>query len=34
VVLDHGTVVHSGSASELLGNPELLDHLLGVAQVD
>jgi branched-chain amino acid transport system ATP-binding protein len=34
VVLDHGTVVHSGSASELLDNPELLDRLLGVAQVD
>jgi len=27
-------VVHSGSASELLDNPELLDRLLGVAQVD
>ena len=34
LVLDHGTVVHSGSASELLNNPELLDRLLGVAQVD
>ena len=34
VVLDHGTVVHSGSASELLDNPGLLDRLLGVAQVE
>jgi branched-chain amino acid transport system ATP-binding protein len=34
VVLDHGTVVHSGGASELLDNPELLDRLLGVAHVD
>ena len=34
VVLDHGTVVHSGSAQALLDQPELLDHLLGVARVD
>ena len=34
VVLDHGTVVHRGSAQELLQHPEQLDRLLGVAQVD
>jgi branched-chain amino acid transport system ATP-binding protein len=34
VVLDHGTVVHSGDAAELLASPDLLDRLLGVAQVD
>jgi branched-chain amino acid transport system ATP-binding protein len=34
VVLDHGTVVHSGSAKDLLDQPELLDRLLGVARVD
>ena len=34
VVLDHGTVVHSGSAQALLEQPELLDHLLGVARVE
>jgi branched-chain amino acid transport system ATP-binding protein len=32
VVLDHGTVVHSGSAKELSAAPELLDRLLGVAR--
>ncbi|AMO24635.1 ABC transporter ATP-binding protein [Ramlibacter solisilvae] len=32
VVLDRGTVVHSGSAHELLAAPELLDRLLGVAR--
>jgi branched-chain amino acid transport system ATP-binding protein len=32
VVLDHGTVVHSGTASELSASPELLDRLLGVAR--
>jgi branched-chain amino acid transport system ATP-binding protein len=32
VVLDHGTVVHSGSAQELSEAPELLDRLLGVAR--
>jgi branched-chain amino acid transport system ATP-binding protein len=32
VVLDHGTVVHSGSAQELSDAPELLDRLLGVAR--
>ena len=32
VVLDHGTVVHSGPASELKDAPELLDRLLGVAR--
>jgi len=34
VVLDHGTVVHSGSAQVLLDQPERLDQLLGVARVD
>ncbi|MDB5843783.1 MAG: amino acid/amide transporter ATP-binding protein 2, family [Polaromonas sp.] len=32
VVLDHGTVVHSGSADDLRDQPELLDRLLGVAR--
>ncbi|MEY8877764.1 MAG: ABC transporter ATP-binding protein [Leptothrix sp. (in: b-proteobacteria)] len=32
LVLDHGSVVHSGSAAELLDQPEQLDHLLGVAR--
>ena len=32
VVLDHGTVVHSGNAEELREQPELLDRLLGVAR--
>ena len=32
IVLDRGTVVHSGAADELLGSPELLDRLLGVAR--
>ncbi|MBC7377203.1 MAG: ABC transporter ATP-binding protein, partial [Burkholderiaceae bacterium] len=32
VVLDHGTVVHSGTAQALLEAPELLDKLLGVAR--
>jgi len=32
VVLDHGTVVHTGSAAELAAAPELLDRLLGVAR--
>ncbi|MBC7436367.1 MAG: ABC transporter ATP-binding protein [Bdellovibrionales bacterium] len=32
VVLDHGTVVHSGTAKALLEAPELLDKLLGVAR--
>jgi branched-chain amino acid transport system ATP-binding protein len=32
VVLDHGSVVHSGSARELADAPELLDRLLGVAR--
>jgi branched-chain amino acid transport system ATP-binding protein len=32
VVLDHGTVVHWGSAKELAAAPELLDQLLGVAR--
>lgn len=31
-VLDRGTVVHSGSASDLQEQPELLDRLLGVAR--
>jgi branched-chain amino acid transport system ATP-binding protein len=30
VVLDHGEVVHAGSAQELRDQPELLDKLLGV----
>jgi branched-chain amino acid transport system ATP-binding protein len=33
VVLDHGTVVHSGTAEDLREQPELLDRLLGVARV-
>lgn len=32
VVLDHGTVVHSGTAQDLRDAPELLDKLLGVAR--
>jgi branched-chain amino acid transport system ATP-binding protein len=32
VVLDRGTVVHSGTAQALREQPELLDHLLGVAR--
>ncbi|MBC7602853.1 MAG: ATP-binding cassette domain-containing protein, partial [Ramlibacter sp.] len=32
VVLDRGTVVHSGAAAELRAQPELLDKLLGVAR--
>jgi len=32
VVLDHGTVVHSGTAQALRDAPELLDKLLGVAR--
>ncbi|MEC5212651.1 branched-chain amino acid transport system ATP-binding protein [Polaromonas sp. CG_9.5] len=32
VVLDHGTVVHSGDAQELREQPELLNQLLGVAR--
>lgn len=32
VVLDRGTVVHSGTAQELREQPELLDRLLGVAR--
>ena len=32
VVLDRGTVVHSGTAQELRDQPELLDRLLGVAR--
>jgi branched-chain amino acid transport system ATP-binding protein len=31
VVVDHGAVVHSGPSSELLGNPPLIDKLLGVS---
>jgi branched-chain amino acid transport system ATP-binding protein len=34
VVLDHGTVVHSGAAEDLREQPELLDRLLGVARVE
>jgi branched-chain amino acid transport system ATP-binding protein len=32
IVLDHGSVVHTGAASALLAQPELLDKLLGVAR--
>jgi branched-chain amino acid transport system ATP-binding protein len=32
VVLDHGTVVHSGAADALLADSELLGRLLGVAR--
>ena len=32
VVLDHGTVVHQGSAQALLEQPGLIDKLLGVAR--
>ncbi|MES2946189.1 MAG: ABC transporter ATP-binding protein [Pseudomonadota bacterium] len=32
VVLDRGTVVHSGTALELREKPELIDRLLGVAR--
>lgn len=32
VVLDHGTVVHSGAAQSLQEQPELLERLLGVAR--
>lgn len=32
VVLDHGTVVHSGTAQSLQEQPELLERLLGVAR--
>ena len=31
-VLDHGSVVHSGTAQSLLDQPELVDRLLGVAR--
>ena len=31
-VLDRGTVVHTGTASDLSAQPELLDRLLGVAR--
>ena len=34
VVLDHGMVVHSGSADDLREQPELLDRLLGVARAE
>ncbi len=34
VVLDHGNVVHSGAASALAGQPDLLDRLLGVKRTD
>jgi branched-chain amino acid transport system ATP-binding protein len=32
VVLDHGSVVHSGPAAQLRDAPQLLDRLLGVAR--
>ncbi len=32
VVLDHGSVVHSGAADALVAQPELLDGLLGVVR--
>jgi branched-chain amino acid transport system ATP-binding protein len=31
VVLDQGRVIHSGKASDLQAQPELLDGLLGIA---
>lgn len=31
IVLDHGTVVHNAPASELAGDPETLDRLVGMA---
>jgi branched-chain amino acid transport system ATP-binding protein len=31
-VLDRGTVIHTGAAHDLLGQPALLDRLLGVAR--
>ncbi len=31
VVIDHGAVVHAGSSAELLGNPALIERLLGLA---
>ena len=31
VVIDHGSVVHSGPSAELLGNQQLIDKLLGVS---
>ncbi|MFA5682439.1 MAG: ABC transporter ATP-binding protein [Hydrogenophaga sp.] len=31
VVIDHGTVVHTGPSQELLGHQALIDELLGVA---
>ncbi len=34
VVLDHGNVVHTGAAADLLAQPELLSSLLGVARAD
>ncbi|MDB5744753.1 MAG: amino acid/amide transporter ATP-binding protein 2, family [Polaromonas sp.] len=34
VVLDHGNVVHSGTAQALREQPELLDRLLGVARAE
>ncbi|MDP2255036.1 MAG: ABC transporter ATP-binding protein [Polaromonas sp.] len=34
VVLDHGTVVHSGGAEDLREQPELLDRLLGVTRAE
>jgi branched-chain amino acid transport system ATP-binding protein len=32
VVLDHGSVVHAGSAHELSASPDVLERLLGVAR--
>ena len=32
VVLEQGAVSHSGSASDLLANPQLVDRLIGVAR--
>lgn len=31
VVIDHGAVVHTGPSRELLGNPALIEQLLGLA---
>jgi len=32
VVLDHGTVVHAGTAQSLGKDPQLLERLLGVSR--
>jgi branched-chain amino acid transport system ATP-binding protein len=32
IVIDHGAVVHESASAELLGNPQRIDQLLGLAQ--